>query len=81
MSKAYVIALKQQEYKLSPNDILNAVVSGRKNHQVFEFTNWYPGEPTDSNHLEDCIAMYPENYNFTWNDYLCTNKYNFLCES
>ncbi|XP_062568467.1 perlucin-like [Saccostrea cucullata] len=41
------------------------------------YTDWYPGEPNDMGHREDCGGMY---YSGHWNDFPCNTTHSFICE-
>ncbi|XP_065939193.1 perlucin [Magallana gigas] len=51
--------------------------------QRLGFTDWYPGNPSDSGSNEDCLEIMvglsasPRHY---WNDEDCSKKANFICE-
>src|SRR6185295_16838461 len=44
------------------------------------YTNWNGGEPNDSNGNEDCMLMYKSSNPGKWNDGLCSDAHDFVCE-
>ena len=50
-------------------------------HSKPTFTDWHPGEPSDSSHHEDCAHFYSRSdFDFGWNDSICDAKMEPLCE-
>ncbi|XP_021367457.1 perlucin-like protein [Mizuhopecten yessoensis] len=43
--------------------------------QIYK-NHWYPGNPSDSNHNEDCLAL----NGGILNDVPCTSSYSFICQ-
>ncbi|KAJ8975402.1 hypothetical protein NQ317_001942 [Molorchus minor] len=44
------------------------------------YTSWHPGEPTMVN--EDCIEIHIyDNRYLQWNDFICSHRINFICET
>ncbi|XP_028401048.1 adhesion G protein-coupled receptor L2-like [Dendronephthya gigantea] len=41
------------------------------------YTNWYTGQPSNSNGNENCVEMWPDG---VWNDAPCFETYPFICE-
>lgn len=42
------------------------------------YTNWYTGKPNSVR--EECGVMYKSRYRGRWNDWLCSNTINYICE-
>ena len=47
--------------------------------QPAKYTHWYPGEPNDYLHNEDCVAMYAD-LDGVWNDANCSKLISLVCE-
>ncbi|XP_052229367.1 perlucin-like [Dreissena polymorpha] len=48
--------------------------------EPFEVTDWYPGEPNQHEHNEDCLTFYLGRYDYHWNDNHCDLPKGFICE-
>ncbi|XP_052085772.1 perlucin-like protein [Mytilus californianus] len=44
-----------------------------------DYSNWFPGEPNNSNGQEDCLLTGGV-YNTFWNDSPCSNQIKYICE-
>lgn len=49
-------------------------------HPIGPYTNWGPGQPDNSNNVEDCLEMCRYLENYVWNDLRCSLMNNFVCE-
>lgn len=49
-------------------------------YDTSSYTNWYPGEPNNTMNAEDCVELYGNEYNATWNDIICSSGRETICE-
>lgn len=54
-------------------------VTSKKKIPDGSFTDWLPGQPTNSGGREDCLHIF-SSYQYKWNDAPCENKYSYVCE-
>ncbi|VDH92205.1 C-type lectin superfamily 17 member A [Mytilus galloprovincialis] len=67
-------------YWLGGNDsVTEGVWEWTSTDEVFDYTNFGPGEPNDSNGGEDCL-MTVSALNGKWNDGICSTSLLFICE-
>lgn len=51
------------------------------NGETWSYENWYPGEPNNSQGIEDCNALYfSKSPSGQWNDGSCLSQVPFVCE-
>ncbi|XP_062568464.1 perlucin-like isoform X2 [Saccostrea cucullata] len=43
------------------------------------YSNWYPGQPDNAVHREDCANIYAH-FGLHWNDSVCNSPQHFICE-
>jgi hypothetical protein len=53
----------------------------RWSHGSSSYTNWAPGQPDDSGHLQDCAYDNWSGNRSRWDDGSCDSKMYFICES
>ncbi|XP_061183285.1 perlucin-like [Saccostrea echinata] len=44
------------------------------------YSDWYPGQPDDLKHHQDCGQLLGGSFGFHWDDEICTRTNNFICE-
>lgn len=45
-----------------------------------EFVDWYPNEPSNGQHGEDCVIFWSA-HDYSWNDTPCSSTHQTICES
>ncbi|XP_071173589.1 galactose-specific lectin nattectin-like [Mytilus edulis] len=60
------------------DDVIEGIWMWASADQVFNYTDWYPGEPSNSGGNENCLVYGA--VALKWNDTPCRNAYRFICE-
>ncbi|CAG2199700.1 unnamed protein product [Mytilus edulis] len=60
------------------DDVIEGIWMWASTDQVFNYTDWYPGEPSNSGGNENCLVYGA--VALKWNDTPCRNAYRFICE-
>ena len=48
---------------------------------IFNYTNWYTGEPNNAGGDQDCLKMWSKAiHNYKWDDDDCSDKFRTICQ-